>query len=62
MVTQCANCKIPLENPKHALIAGGVILYFCGKAECIQEMIQANNKLNESGKESYQAVIYENSR
>jgi hypothetical protein len=31
MVIQCTNCKIPLENPKHALIAGGVIHYtiFC---------------------------------
>jgi len=59
MVTQCANCKVTLENPKHALIAGGVILYFYGKAECIQALIQANNKLNESGKESYQAAIYQ---
>lgn len=59
MVTQCANCKVSLENPRHALIASGVILYFCGRAECIQALIRANNKLNESGKESYQAAIYQ---
>jgi hypothetical protein len=57
----CAWCKVPLHYPKHALIASGVIVYFCGASECLQNMIEANNKLNDSGKESYKAVIYENS-
>jgi hypothetical protein len=58
----CAWCKVPLHYPKHALIARGTIVYFCGAAECLQKMIEANNNLNKSGNESYQAVIYENAR
>jgi hypothetical protein len=59
-MNHCVCCKVPLHHPKHALIAGGVIVYYCGKAECLQQMIEANNKLNNSGNESYKAVIYEN--